>query len=337
MSVFLRVHDVDGISDVTILQSGLEVKVGRGDHNDVAYPNDGQMSFDHCVIMLLGDRCVVRDLNSTNGTWVNSDRVVEAELVHGDRFRCGQTEFTVEWSFQPERPVTAAPAPSFAGQTIHCMLGNREVSVGSDPEDDGGIVSEELIATCGFIERTAQEIVNRFELQTKLRIMPEPDELPAEFVSRLLTVSPADAINFVAFALPRRCAVWWTVECIRLTADLTTSDMALFDLIIKWLKKPTDDNRRAVMEYVTENGFETLGIWAAQAAFYSHGSTTPEATSFVAARDDLCGKTAYAGVSMAAVDGGLDEVVDRQQKYVQLALEIADARHCWDAARISAG
>lgn len=34
---------------------------------------------------------------------------------------------------------------------------------------------------------------------------------------------------------------------------------------------------------------------------------------------------------MAAVDGALEEVPLRQQKYVELALQIAEARHGWDS------
>ena len=50
----------------------------------------------HCRVTL-DDRehFDVEDLGSTNGTWVNDQRVTKAPLLNGDRIRIGRIEFVV--------------------------------------------------------------------------------------------------------------------------------------------------------------------------------------------------------------------------------------------------
>lgn len=68
------------------------LSVGRGD--DVhARIDDKEMSRQHFVITPKGDRYVIQDQNSHNGTLVNGRRVTEATLKPNDAIRAGQTQF----------------------------------------------------------------------------------------------------------------------------------------------------------------------------------------------------------------------------------------------------
>lgn len=50
----------------------------------------------HCRFMLDDrDRLDVEDLGSTNGTWVNGQKVEKAPLVEGDKVKIGRVEFAV--------------------------------------------------------------------------------------------------------------------------------------------------------------------------------------------------------------------------------------------------
>lgn len=49
----------------------------------------------HCRFTLDGDRLGVEDLNSTNGTWVNGQKVEKAPLLPGDLVKVGRVEFEV--------------------------------------------------------------------------------------------------------------------------------------------------------------------------------------------------------------------------------------------------
>jgi pSer/pThr/pTyr-binding forkhead associated (FHA) protein len=56
-----------------------------------------KVSKEHAAIEVAGQRYVVRDLDSTNGTFVNEERVrQQATLKNGDTLRIGRVELSVE-------------------------------------------------------------------------------------------------------------------------------------------------------------------------------------------------------------------------------------------------
>jgi pSer/pThr/pTyr-binding forkhead associated (FHA) protein len=70
--------------------------IGRVDDNSFSIP-DGSMSSHHCEILLKGNDVVVRDLNSTNGTFIGGEQVTEtAPLKTGQILRLGQIEIRLE-------------------------------------------------------------------------------------------------------------------------------------------------------------------------------------------------------------------------------------------------
>jgi phosphoserine phosphatase RsbU/P len=69
--------------------------IGRKPQNDLIF-NLGDVSREHAVIEVTGDKFVIKDLGSRFGTFVNDKRIEESTLVHGDRVRVGsspQTQF----------------------------------------------------------------------------------------------------------------------------------------------------------------------------------------------------------------------------------------------------
>jgi pSer/pThr/pTyr-binding forkhead associated (FHA) protein len=69
------------------------VAIGRG-NVDFAL-DDPQVSQSHCVVEIMGERMVLRDLGSTNGTYVNGRPVQEAALEHMSEFRVGDHTIVV--------------------------------------------------------------------------------------------------------------------------------------------------------------------------------------------------------------------------------------------------
>ncbi len=107
-----------------------ETSLGRGAHNDIQL-NDPKASTNHALIRHQGNEYVLQDLNSTNGVFVNANRIYGAHnLRHGDQIRVGDTIFTVQATAQvgggtmvdhyarpaapPARPVGPPPGP-YAG------------------------------------------------------------------------------------------------------------------------------------------------------------------------------------------------------------------------------
>jgi predicted Zn finger-like uncharacterized protein len=65
------------------------VTIGRGDAE--VQLEDGEVSRQHARLEMRGGRAVVRDLGSTNGTFVDDVKVAEAEIENRGEFRVGQT------------------------------------------------------------------------------------------------------------------------------------------------------------------------------------------------------------------------------------------------------
>jgi hypothetical protein len=68
--------------------------IGRGAEADLQLADTG-VSRRHAELRVVGSEVEVRDLGSTNGTWVNGRRVDSAPLRDGDRVTVGTTELVV--------------------------------------------------------------------------------------------------------------------------------------------------------------------------------------------------------------------------------------------------
>src|SRR5215471_7776814 len=64
--------------------------IGRGAHVSLRITDDG-VSREHCQLLREGERIVLVDLGSTNGTYCNGARVDRRELVDGDKIMVGST------------------------------------------------------------------------------------------------------------------------------------------------------------------------------------------------------------------------------------------------------
>jgi predicted Zn finger-like uncharacterized protein len=66
-----------------------QVTVGRRGAN--INVDDPEVSRSHCIIKVFGDRAVVLDLESTNGTYVHGKKVMTANLGISEQFTVGNT------------------------------------------------------------------------------------------------------------------------------------------------------------------------------------------------------------------------------------------------------
>jgi len=72
---------------------GKGLRVGRGKHNDIVL-TDHFASVEHAFFRQHKGATVVEDLGSTNGTWVNGERISSAvQLVPGDYVKIGSITF----------------------------------------------------------------------------------------------------------------------------------------------------------------------------------------------------------------------------------------------------
>ena len=70
---------------------------GRAEDADVRVTNRWA-SRHHCEIDEVHGRVVIRDLESTHGTYVNGKKVLDAELFPGDELSIGLAQILLDWS-----------------------------------------------------------------------------------------------------------------------------------------------------------------------------------------------------------------------------------------------
>ncbi len=85
------------------LADGERVVLGRSERADVRVSAQG-VSRAHCTIARAGDKFVIEDLRSHNGTWVNGERVERGTLRPGDRIRLGVLEAEFQALAAPAAP-----------------------------------------------------------------------------------------------------------------------------------------------------------------------------------------------------------------------------------------
>src|SRR5437762_1831014 len=72
--------------------------IGRSKDAHLCLTDDRFFSRNHCLLEITPPHCFLRDLGSTNGTFVNGERVAEAFLENGAQIQGGETVLLVEVS-----------------------------------------------------------------------------------------------------------------------------------------------------------------------------------------------------------------------------------------------
>ncbi|HEV8427644.1 MAG TPA: FHA domain-containing serine/threonine-protein kinase [Pyrinomonadaceae bacterium] len=114
--------------------------IGRSPDAHLCLPNDRYFSRHHCLLEMNPPHSYLRDLGSTNGTFLNGYRVRDAFLNNGDRIQCGETILIVEVTAEsndlsettqdagvPARPVLVMV------ECVNC--GRREQAQASSPDE----------------------------------------------------------------------------------------------------------------------------------------------------------------------------------------------------------
>jgi hypothetical protein len=89
------------------LKSGVN-RLGRLEENDFQFEHPTVSSL-HCEVMVEGEAVVVRDCGSTNGTFINGERIREALLPMDATLRLGDVELLLK----PPLPTVAIPHVEF--------------------------------------------------------------------------------------------------------------------------------------------------------------------------------------------------------------------------------
>jgi hypothetical protein len=150
---------------------------------------------------------------------------------------------------------------------------------------------------------------------------------PAAFLNSLLAAKNlGEAVQFFAFALPAREAVWWACVCSRETLPdpVPPPLQEAVSATETWVRNPTEENRRTAMSRAQATDMKSPAAWAAIAAFWSGGSLAPENLPEVPPAPHLIGCAVAGAVMLAAVKSEPQLADQKRARFLVSAIDIAN-------------
>jgi hypothetical protein len=186
-------------------------------------------------------------------------------------------------------------------------------------------VSKTVPALAKVEAKTAAEICGALKLSQPAGKLLDPRVSPAEFLARLNeTGMTQDAVGFLAYALPKREAVWWACQCVR-EAGPDSGDPAKAALLAAahWVADPSEQHRRAA-HLAAEQAESTPESFVAFGAFFSGGSMAPPGAPEVPPAKDLTACMTMNAVLIAAVAKEPQKAPQRYQRFVEIGIQTAN-------------
>jgi 3',5'-cyclic-nucleotide phosphodiesterase len=181
------------------VEKGEKLSIGRGMKADVQLFDEG-LSRVHCEIENTGDVVRVRDLESSNGTYVNGEPVASADVHDGDEVRLGLAILEIRG---PERPKKNGAGKSTTSLTIiedADEAVKAEESYGPrgtefmrkvDPAQ-AEMLKAEGEANLDRIRRAHRDLATIYRIGNAINAIREPRELADTVAEMLLDVTESD-------------------------------------------------------------------------------------------------------------------------------------------------
>ncbi|WP_201607394.1 FHA domain-containing protein [Psychrobacter immobilis] len=145
----------EALGDLTLTVSD-SLSIGRGSDNDVVLGSK-QVSRNHAVLSVLDGQLYVKDLDSSNGTFINEQRIAGNESSH---LKADDTLGFASFSFQ----VQASAAPVTTEELVADTHENADTATvletpASEPVTEEQVVEESVLEEEPIIEQTVNEPV----------------------------------------------------------------------------------------------------------------------------------------------------------------------------------
>jgi hypothetical protein len=187
---------------------------------------------------------------------------------------------------------------------------------------------------------TAAEVCQHFVLGEEAGALLQEEVTPHAFLDLLIAheLFP-DAARLLAYALPKREAVWWACLCVRhvAAADTSPADLAALEAAERWVIEPHEAHRRAAMQAAEGLEFQTAASWAAVASFWSVGSMAPPEAPPVTPGEFLTAQAVSGAVMLAAARCAPEESSDTHRALLATGVAVAAGVCPWPVATAPIG
>jgi SulP family sulfate permease len=141
----LTVQGIDGVQQDYALNDGTLV-IGR-DPESSLFLKDSQVSWKHALLVCTQGGCVIEDLGSTNGTFIDAKRIQRHVLYPGDKVKIGPYELAVQ--------TLHAPSPNSASEDTLFAAAAALVQRAANRHRDDALAAD--VAVKRLVDRPAQE------------------------------------------------------------------------------------------------------------------------------------------------------------------------------------
>ncbi|MBT5018702.1 FHA domain-containing protein [Planctomicrobium sp.] len=290
MSVSLTT--TSGPHPTTVLQLHTEsvTLVGRGEGNDASFPDDFQMSTRHFTIEVRPHEALLTDLDSTNGTYVNGERIREAIVSSGDEIFAGQTTFLVgDGDATSEVSANADNVPL------------KEVSFDTSS-----------VEVCDGMSLTDEALPLLTEAQTV-----------AQFVHILKKNSLyMDALRVLSRAMGTNAAVQWSCQSVLEIQRDNLSEMELqtINAAAACAANPSEKLAIEAHSAAAQLGHEGAAAMLALAAYWGTGNMAPPGHPPMPVDKQLPSQAIAGALTLVAVNGPPKEAARKYEEFIKRAL-----------------
>jgi hypothetical protein len=178
--------------------------------------------------------------------------------------------------------------------------------------------------------RKAREVPGGDWLDEESLALLRDDPTPLEFLDALIAHERfADAIHFLAHAIPKREAVWWGCLCIKLAGgeNLSPKELAALTAAVRWALRPEEEYRAAAKEPAKAAGLGVPAGNLALAVQFSGGSLTPPGLPEVPPKPTLTAQSVAGAIKLAAVTAPPEKIELMFRQFLALGIGIARGKH----------
>jgi len=155
MRVTLRVAAGPQVGRVFTFDQHETFMIGRSEDSHFCLPQDRYFSRHHCILEIAPPQCFLRDLGSTNGTFVNGIRVETAHLKNGDRIQGGETVLEVEVSV--DQAYIHSSTPQITTQTEPSIITIQCLNCGLPAQAEASLPGAKLSYVCDNCRETLKK------------------------------------------------------------------------------------------------------------------------------------------------------------------------------------
>lgn len=173
---------------------------------------------------------------------------------------------------------------------------------------------------------TAAEVCARFNVKKEALARLREGMRPGEFVDALVASRQyVDGIDFMAYALPPREAVWWGCLCLQHGCgdNLSPMDKAACRAVVQWVMQPSEESRAAALAPAQAADQASPAAAIAMAVYQTGGNVAPPNAAPRAPHPFAHAKAVAGAIKMVCAKADPVKIVETQRQFLELAIGMA--------------